>query len=92
VKELENTYQLKYISALSTNISNVMDSKEKTASLLNKSSIDDQYWKKIKIATAKYYQYSQFKRLYFDCVTGSTKYSNIGRIIYIEFKCTNKLG
>lgn len=92
-QDLEKKYQAKYITTLSTNISNVMDSKEKTAKLLQKSTISDSKWEEIKEDTAQYYQYTQFKRLYFNCETDKTEYnSGTGRIVYIEFTCTNKLG
>lgn len=91
--DLENKYKSKYMTTLSSNISNVMESKDKTAELLQKTINSDAEWETIKNDTAKYYQYSQFKRLYFNCVTSNTKYnSKTGRIVSIEFTCTNKLG
>ncbi len=92
-KELENKYQSKYITTLSTNISKVMDSQEEAEKLLPKNLNEYGGYDQIKKDTASYYQYSQFKRVYFNCVTNNTKYnSSTGRIISIEFTCTNKFG
>ena len=93
VQKLENKYQAKSIAALSSSINKVMDSEEDTKKILPK--LLDNYggYTKIKEDTAMYYQYSQFKRLYFDCDTNKTKYDEkTGRILEIEFNCTNKLG
>lgn len=38
----------------------------------------------------KYYEYIQFKRARFDCVDGSVKYSNTGRIVEMKFKFNGK--
>lgn len=103
VKKLETTYQSKYITSLSTNISNIMNStmdlnvnKSKgqlEAEKILKKELTTSEYNKVKEDTSKYYQYSQFKRVYFNCVTSNTKYnSGTGRIIYIEFICTNKFG
>ena len=103
VQKLEGTYQSKYIASLSSNIAQVMDSEEKTLKLLPKAKTDSSgkivsyngksiTYEQIKKDTAQYYQYSQFKRLYFNCNQNATKYSNqTGRIISMEFTCTNKL-
>ena len=92
-KELENKYQSKYITTLSTNISKIMDSQEEAEKLLPKNLNEYGGYDQIKKDTASYYQYSQFKRVYFNCVTNNTKYnSSTGRIISIEFTCTNKFG
>lgn len=103
VKELENRYQSKYITSLSTNISNIMDSTmdskvnkakgQVEAERILKKELTPSEYNNVKDDTSKYYQYSQFKRVYFNCVTSKTKYnSGTGRIIHIEFICTNKFG
>lgn len=93
VKGLEDKYQAKYITALSSNISKVMTSQEETQKILPKNI--NTYaggYAQIKKDTAKYYQYSQFKRLHFNCDTNATKYSTrSGRITELKFKATNKL-
>ena len=95
VKDLENKYQQKYITELSANISNIIDgtnSEEKAKEILNVSNLD-RYGgiEQIKLDTAKYYQYTQFKRTYFDCITDSVKYNQqTGRIIKMEFKWKNR--
>ena len=94
VKQLEDKYQQKYITELSANISNIIDgdSEKEAKEILNVSNLDryggiDQ----IKSDTAKYYQYTQFKRTYFDCITDSVKYNQqTGRIIKMEFKWKNR--
>ena len=74
MQELEKTYQSKYITNLSSNIAQVMDSEEKTLKLLPKAKTDSSgkivsyngksiTYEQIKKDTAQYYQYSQFKRL-----------------------------
>ncbi len=95
VKDLEEKYQSKYITNLAKNISQVVDGADaqKVQKFLPK--LIDTYGglEKVQNDTKIYYQYSQFKRLYFDCDTNKTQYdSKTGRIIYMEFKCTNKLG
>lgn len=92
VQELEEKYQSKYIGALSANISKIMSSKEEVEKILPKRLESYEGYNKIKEDTKEYYQYSQFKRLNFNCETSQTQYnSNTGRIISIEFTCTNKL-
>lgn len=93
IKGLEDKYQAKYITALSSNISKVMASQEETQNILPKN-INTYVggYAQIKKDTAKYYQYSQFKRLHFNCDTNATKYStSSGRITELKFKATNKL-
>ena len=92
VKQLENKYQQKYITELSANISNIIDgdSEEQAKKILNTTNLDryggiDQ----IKLDTAKYYQYTQFKRTYFDC-TGVEYNQQTGRIVKMEFKWENR--
>lgn len=93
VQNLEKKYQSKYITALSSNIDRVKESEEKTLEIFPK-----KFWKnglnynQIKQDTIKYYQYSQFKRVYFDCDIDQTQYDkHTGRIIAMKFKCTNKM-
>lgn len=93
VQKLEGKYQSKYITTLSSNISKVMSSESETQKLLpkNLSSYQGGY-EQIKKDTASYYQYSQFKRLLFNCDDSKVKYNQqTGRIVYIQFICTNKL-
>ena len=92
VKQLENKYQQKYITELSANISNIIDgdSEGQAKKILNTTNLDryggiDQ----IKLDTAKYYQYTQFKRTYFDC-TNVTYNNQTGRIVKMEFKWENR--
>lgn len=94
VQDLEGKYQAKYITTLSSNISKVMSSENETQKLLPKNLTSYQGgYEQIKKDTASYYQYSQFKRLHFNCETSATKYNKqTGRITYIKFVCTNKLG
>lgn len=92
VQSLERKYQSKYIVALSTNISKIMDSEEAIEKILPKEIEYYGGYDQIKKDTASYYQYSQFKRLHFDCETDKTKYNpNTGRIVSLKFICTNKL-
>lgn len=96
VQELEKKYQSKYITNLSSNIAQVMESEEKALKFLPKANGNLTIYggyEQVKKDTAQYYQYSQFKRLYFNCNQNATKYNNqTGRIISMEFTCTNKLG
>lgn len=90
---LETKYGSKYITNLSSNIAQVMDSEEKAQKFLPKTLSTYGGYEQVKKDTAQYYQYSQFKRLYFNCNQNATKYNNqTGRIISMEFTCTNKLG
>lgn len=93
VEPLENKYQSKYITTLSSSINKVMKSEEETQKLLPKKlSAYTGGYEQIKEDTASYYQYSQFKRVYFNCDDNEVKYnSKTGRIIYMKFTCTNKL-
>ena len=78
---------------MSSNISQVMDSEEKAQKLLPKQLSEYGGYDQVKKDTAQCYQYSQFKRLYFNCVQDATEYNkDTGRIIKMEFICTNKLG
>lgn len=93
VQTLENKYQFKYITKLSTNISKAMNSDKEAEKLLPKNLSSYGGYEQVKKDMAKYYQYSQFKRLYFNCNTTSTEYNQkTGRIIFIKFTCTNKFG
>ncbi len=93
VKGLEDRYQAKYITALASNISKVMTSQEEAQKILPKNiNTYPGGYPQIKKDTAKYYQYSQFKRLHFNCDTSATKYdTSSGRITELKFKATNKL-
>ena len=97
VKQLENKYQQKYITELSANISNIIDgdSEEEAKKVLNTTNLDkykegsNDGITQIKLDTAKYYQYTQFKRTYFDC-TGVEYNQQTGRIVKMEFKWENR--
>lgn len=91
IQIIEGNYQAKYISALSTNINEVMASENKAKEILPKNLSDYGGYNEIKNDTAKYYQYSQFKRVYFDYVESGTEYSSMGRIVKLEFVCNNRL-
>lgn len=91
-QDLERKYQSKYITTLSASINKIMDSEEETKKLLPESLWNQFEYDKIKEDVAKYYQYSQFKRVYFNCNTNATKYNpNTGRIVKLEFTCTNQM-
>lgn len=92
VKELENKYQLNKISTLSSNITKVMDSQGQAENILQKGVANYGGYDRVKKDTALYYQYSQFKRLYFNCDNNATKYDEkTGRISEMKFTCTNRL-
>lgn len=92
VQGLESKYQSKYITALSANISKVKESEDKVKEIFPESLWGNKDWREIKKDTASYYQYTQFKRVYFDCDIEATKYdSHTGRIIEMKFKCNNKM-
>lgn len=98
---LEKKYQKKYIAQLVSNASNYMDIYNDSGLSVNQKikEIDDKKWlpksitsygglDNVKNDIMIYYEYSQFKRTYFDS-TGETKYDkNTGRIIEMNFKCT----
>lgn len=90
-KGLENKYEEKYIRQLSAEISQVFDINkgvENTKKLLPK---DISYYggiDQIKKDASVYYEYSQFKRAYFDCT--KVDYNNVGRVINMEFVFTGK--
>ena len=94
VQKIEQKYETKYISQLVSNISNIMDTDKgqaKAEEILPKAL--NKYtggFSQIKKDTQTYYQYSQFKKAYFNCV--DRKYNeNTGRIIYMKFQFT-KIG
>ena len=94
VQKIEQKYETKYISQLVSNISNIMDTDKgqaKAEEILPKAL--NKYtggFSQIKKETQTYYQYSQFKKAYFNCV--DRKYNeNTGRIIYMQFQFT-KIG
>ena len=92
VKELESKYQLNKISTLCSNITKVMDSQEQAKEILQKDVANYGGYDRVKKDTALYYQYSQFKRLYFDCDESATKYDEkTGRISEMKLICTNRL-
>ena len=98
-QELERKYQKKYITQLVSNISKYMDIYNSDLSTNQKiKKIDEQKWlpktvtsygsiDSVKNDILIYYEYSQFKRTYFDS-TGETKYDkNTGRITEMNFNC-----
>lgn len=92
VKTLENKYQQKYIMELSANISKIIDgdSVEEAKEILNTSNLNKYDGiDKIQGDTKTYYQYTQFKRTYFNC-TGVEYNDETGRIISMTFKWVNK--
>lgn len=98
-QNLENKYQKKYITQLVSNVSSFMDIYSSSLSINQKiQEINDKKWLPKSITTYGsldsvknviliYYEYSQFKRTYFDS-TGETKYDkNTGRITEMNFNC-----
>lgn len=98
-QELERKYQKKYITQLVSNISNFMDIYNSSLSINQKiQEVNEKKWLPKSVTTYGnldsikndiliYYEYSQFKRTYFDS-TGETKYDkNTGRITELNFKC-----
>ena len=98
-QELERKYQKKYITQLVSNISKFMDIYNSSLSINQKiQEINEKKWLPKSVTTYGsldsvkndiliYYEYSQFKRTYFDS-TGETKYDrNTGRIIEMNFNC-----
>lgn len=98
-QELENKYQKKYIAQLVSNISTFMDICNSSSSINQKiQEINERRWlpksitsygslDSVKNDILIYYEYSQFKRTYFNS-TGETKYDkNTGRIIGMNFNC-----
>lgn len=101
-KGLEDKYGTPYISELSSNISNIMDTSatDSTTGMTRGEQVADEILpkplssyggiEKIRNDTVIYYEYSQFKRAYFNCE--ETKYDkDTGRITYMKFKF-NKMG
>lgn len=98
-QELENKYQKKYIAQLVSNISTFMDICNSSSSINQRiQEINERRWlpksitsygslDSVKNDILIYYEYSQFKRTYFNS-TGETKYDkNTGRIIGMNFNC-----
>lgn len=98
-QELERKYQKKYITQLVSNISKFMDIYNSSLSINQKiQEINEKKWLPKSVTTYGsldsvkndiliYYEYSQFKRTYFDS-TGETKYDkNTGRITELNFNC-----
>lgn len=89
VQGIEQKYETKYISQLVSNISNIMDTDKgqaKAEEILPKAL--SQYtggFNQIKKDTQTYYQYSQFKKAYFNCIDRDYN-RNTGRIIYMKFQ------
>ena len=85
IQKIEKKYEIKYISKLVSNISNVVDGnngENKAKEILNKSTIN---FNEVKEDTKKYYQYTQLKKAYFNCT--DRKYnSNTGRIVSMTFE------
>ena len=95
--DIEDDYEKgnkSYISTLVTNIAKVMDERnaeQEIKNILNTNDLNTFGKKvdKIQNDTCIYYEYTQFKRVYFDCQ--KVEYNNqTGRIIYMEFKCNGK--
>ena len=102
-QEIENTYQTKYIERLVSNISNFMDIYNDSSLTTNQkiAEIDRNYWLPVSVGNYRngrvekvyddilvYYEYTQFKRTYFD-TDGNTQYdSKTGRIISMSFTAT----
>lgn len=101
IRYLENLYEQKYCNQLAAEISTIdsifnnskmSPTEKKTAfddeEILPKNVDDygdlDQVYKD----ALKYYEYVQFKRTYFDCVSTPEFDSQTGRIIKLEFECT----
>lgn len=87
-KGLEDKYGAPYISELSSNISNIMDTtngEDKAKEILKKSLSTYGGIDRIRTDTTIYFEYSQFKRAYFNCV--DRRYDNTtGRIVYMKFE------
>lgn len=82
VKKLEEEYGAKNITQLSANISNVMlnnktEAEEKVKQLIPSKILAQKGIEKIKQDTAKYYEYTQFKRTYFNSVTSRKQWNKI---------------
>ena len=85
IQKIEKKYEIKYISKLVSNISNVVDDnngENKAKEILNKSTIN---FNEVKEDTKKYYQYTQFKKAYFNC-TNRAYDQNTGRIVSMTFE------
>ena len=85
IQRIEKKYEIKYISKLVSNISNVVDDnngENKAKEILNKSTIK---FNEVKDDTKKYYQYTQFKKAYFNC-TNRAYDQNTGRIVSMTFE------
>lgn len=99
-QEIEDIYQTKYIEKLVSNISNFMDIYNNSSLTANQkiAEIDRNYWLPVSVRNYRngklekiyediliYYEYTQFKRTYFD-TDGNTQYdSKTGRIISMSF-------
>ena len=85
IQKIEKKYEIKYISKLVSNISNVVDDnngENRAKEILNKSTIN---FNEVKEDTKKYYQYTQLKKAYFNCT--NRKYNlNTGRIVSMTFE------
>lgn len=103
IRDIENKYQQKYANQLSSEISNIETIlKDKTLDTTSKKNqaFDQEKWlpknaetyggvNQIYQDALVYYEYVQFKRTNFKCITNGTKYdTNTGRIIKMEFECT----
>ena len=85
IQKIEKKYEIKYISKLVSNISNVVDDnngENKAKEILNKSTIN---FNEVKEDTKKYYQYTQFKKAYFNCINREYD-QNTGRIVSMTFE------
>ncbi len=103
IRDIENKYQQKYANQLSSEISNIETIlKDKTLDTTSKKNqaFDEEKWlpknaetyggvNQIYQDALVYYEYVQFKRTNFKCITNGTKYdTKTGRIIKMEFECT----
>lgn len=82
VKKLEEEYGAKNITQLSSNISNIMidnktEAEEKVKQLISGRILTQKGIDKIKQDTAKYYEYTQFKRTYFNSITSRKQWNEI---------------
>ena len=103
IRDIEDKYQQKYANQLSSEIANIETIlKDKTLNTTKKQNeaFDEEQWlpktaesyggvSKIYQDALVYYEYVQFKRTEFKCITNKTQYdTKTGRIIKMEFECT----
>lgn len=103
IRKIENQYGQKYVNQLASEISNIetiINDRTLDTTTKKNQAFDEEEWlpktassyggvTQIYEDALIYYEYVQFKRAYFDCITGSTRYdTDSGRIIGMEFECT----